>query len=123
MGITLPVAGLSSSASGITSSSAGPTSEGKPLLLDNYFPFDPYLLPSTRQYIDKHYRTYEKFFPDSDSEDEDDEEEEEEGSSVKDQNEHGSFTSRTRRRTTSETSVGSKRSRTVSLTEAILNDI
>ena len=31
--ITLPVAGLSSSASGITSSSAGPTSEGKPLLL------------------------------------------------------------------------------------------
>jgi hypothetical protein len=31
----------------------------KPLLLDNYFPFDPYMLPRTKHWVEPHYRPHE----------------------------------------------------------------
>ena len=34
----------------------------KPLLLDNYFPFDPYSLPRTRQWVEPFYRRHEVSF-------------------------------------------------------------
>jgi len=46
--INLPVVGSLSQAG----------SKGKPMLLDCFFPFDPYLLEETREYVDKIYRPY-----------------------------------------------------------------
>ena len=31
----------------------------KPLLLDNYFPFDPYVLPRTKHWVEPYYRVHE----------------------------------------------------------------
>jgi len=46
--INLPVVGSLSQAS----------SKGKPLLLDCFFPFDPYLLEETKEFVDQIYRPY-----------------------------------------------------------------
>jgi len=46
--INLPVVGSLSQAG----------SKGKPMLLDCFFPFDPYLLEETRDYVEKIYRPY-----------------------------------------------------------------
>jgi len=46
--INLPVVGSLSQAG----------SKGKPMLLDCFFPFDPYLLEETREYVEKIYRPY-----------------------------------------------------------------
>jgi len=59
--INLPVVGNLSSAN-VT---------GKPLLLDCYFPFDPYRLPNSKHWINEFYREYNGD-PHDDSEDEDD---------------------------------------------------
>jgi RNA polymerase I-specific transcription initiation factor RRN3 len=67
--ITLPVMGLSSNSS---------STVVKPLLLDNYFPFDPYMLPRTKHWVEPHYRPHESTL-DYESADSSEEEGEEEG--------------------------------------------
>ena len=65
--INLPVVGnLSQINSGDVSSLA------KPVLLDSFFPFDPYMLKESEKYVKDHYRVYNgATIEDSDSEDED----------------------------------------------------
>lgn len=65
--INLPIVGSLSSAN----------TTGKPLLLDCFFPFDPYLLPCSKHWVDDMYREYHGD-EDDDSEEEGEEEEEEE---------------------------------------------
>jgi RNA polymerase I-specific transcription initiation factor RRN3 len=74
--ISLPVVGsLSQSA----------TTSGKALLLDSFFPFDPYLLKKSRGYIDDSFRTYRGVLIGND--DEEEESDEEEGESVDEEEE------------------------------------
>ncbi len=47
--------------------------EGKPLLLDSFFPFDPYSLPESKVFVEESYRFYKE-----DDEDDDDSDNEEE---------------------------------------------
>lgn len=108
--ITLPVSGLSSGGSS--------TLEGKPLLLDNYFPFDPYLLPSTRHYVDGIYRKFETIFTETDSESEEEETNEKEDDFL----DLSSSNLLERTRTISNSS-SSRRSRTTSFTEILLRDL
>lgn len=66
--INLPVVGSLSQAS----------SKGKPLLLDCFFPFDPYLLEETKDYVGQIYRPYTgEIIADSDEEESSDDESEE----------------------------------------------
>jgi len=66
--INLPVVGSLSQAS----------SKGKPLLLDCFFPFDPYLLEETKEYVGHIYRPYTgEFIADSDEEESSEDESEE----------------------------------------------
>jgi len=67
--LNLPVVGSLSSSSDL----------GKPLLLDCFFPFDPYLLPQSKPWIEEMYRAYQSQEDShSDSEEEDDDKDEEE---------------------------------------------
>jgi len=67
--INLPVVGSLSQAS----------SKGKPLLLDCFFPFDPYLLEESKEYVDEMYRPYTgEIIDDSDEEDDGNDDSEEE---------------------------------------------
>jgi len=68
--INLPVVGSLSQAS----------SKGKPLLLDCFFPFDPYMLEETKGWVEDIYRTYTgEVIDDSDDDDDLDNESEEDG--------------------------------------------
>lgn len=69
--ITLPVVGLSSTS----------TAVAKPLLLDNYFPFDPYNLPGTRHWVQPYYRPHQQSVLDYDSDSSSDGENDEVGES------------------------------------------
>eukprot|EP00092_Neocalanus_flemingeri_P006602 GFUD01007121.1.p1 GENE.GFUD01007121.1~~GFUD01007121.1.p1 ORF type:complete len:614 (+),score=188.47 GFUD01007121.1:461-2302(+) len=67
--INLPVVGSLSQAS----------SKGKPLLLDCFFPFDPYMLEETKEFVEGIYRPYTgEIIYDSDEEEESDDDSEEE---------------------------------------------
>lgn len=68
--LNLPVVGNLSSSS----------DQGKPLLLDCFFPFDPYLLPQSESWIKEMYRIYQpqdEAHSDSEEEEDDDKDEEE----------------------------------------------
>jgi len=66
--LNLPVVGSLSSS----------TDQGKPLLLDCFFPFDPYLLPQSKPWVHQMYREYQGDpHSDSDEEEEEDKDEDE----------------------------------------------
>jgi len=109
--ITLPVIGLSSDGAGGINSKA--------LLLDDHFPYDPYLLPQTDHLIQPLYRKFEGLKDcasdtDYDAEDGDDNE-----SLDGDKKSDSSYTPSRQRNN----SVGSRRSRTISVTELISREL
>jgi hypothetical protein len=52
--------------------------DAKPMLLDTFFPFDPYRLKASRHFIIEMYREYQGTLEDEDSSDDDDDDEEDE---------------------------------------------
>lgn len=66
--INLPIVG------GLSSLGTG---EGKPVLLDSFFPFDPYMLKLSRGFITDNYRVYQGAMIESDNEDSEEEDEDE----------------------------------------------
>ena len=84
---------------------------GKPLLVDWYFPFDPFLLPLSRPWVADMYREYREVEEDQEEEEEEDYGEEEDGAE-----------GRSRRRHDSLGSVRSTRSRnnSISLSDFLL---
>eukprot|EP00095_Tigriopus_kingsejongensis_P012063 maker-scaffold60_size442463-snap-gene-0.26 protein:Tk12063 transcript:maker-scaffold60_size442463-snap-gene-0.26-mRNA-1 annotation:"hypothetical protein CAPTEDRAFT_221291" len=54
------------------------TGAGKPVLLDSFFPFDPYMLKRSKCFIEGNYRVYQGAMIEEDSEDEDEEDSENE---------------------------------------------
>ncbi|XP_059085794.1 RNA polymerase I-specific transcription initiation factor RRN3-like [Tigriopus californicus] len=64
--INLPIVG------GLSSLGTG---EGKPVLLDSFFPFDPYMLKLSKEFVTSNYRVYQGAMIESDIEDSDEEDE------------------------------------------------
>jgi len=101
--ISLPVVGLTSNG----------CVEGKPLLLDDFYPYDPYLLPTTTHFIKPLYREYQPFEEiESDNEDSDEDQELDFNLDITDMKEKRGDTSSNRSRT-----------RTISLTDVISQEL